>query len=130
VFGSLAADPAAADHTVVTSAEAFVDRDGNRDFEYAFEIDDIDVPMSTPRTSPWPTPGAAPAARRWASASRSCCSSNRPGRSRPRTWRSPSTRSAEDDYRATLGDREYERLRRALRSLDADGGDVQPRAWP
>jgi DNA-binding MarR family transcriptional regulator len=36
----------------------------------------------------------------------------------------------EDDYRATLGDREYERLRRALRSLGADGGDVQPRAWP
>lgn len=36
----------------------------------------------------------------------------------------------EGDYRSVLGAREYERLRRALRSIGAEDSGVQPRAWP
>jgi hypothetical protein len=39
---------AGAGDSVVTTAEAFVDRDFDRDFEYAFDIEDLDSPVVDP----------------------------------------------------------------------------------
>lgn len=41
VFGPLATEVAAAEERIVTEAEAFVDNDGDREFDHAFEIHDL-----------------------------------------------------------------------------------------
>lgn len=48
VFGPLAAEAAAAEERIVTEAEAFVDSDGDRDFDHAFEIHHLDSPVVDP----------------------------------------------------------------------------------
>ena len=45
VFGPLATEAAAAEGQIVTQAEAFVDGDGDREFDHAFEIHDLDSPV-------------------------------------------------------------------------------------
>lgn len=48
VVGSVLTPPAYADERIVTEAEAFVDQDGDRDFDYAFEVHDLDSPVVDP----------------------------------------------------------------------------------
>lgn len=48
VFSLVAAAPAAAEERIVTSAEAFVEGDGDRQFDHAFEIHELDDPVVDP----------------------------------------------------------------------------------